>query len=630
MKKIKNVITSPELKNINLGSYTEKLMNTFFEERIFSDYAKNVICKEAEDAFKNCVDDYTIIGLWQGEFWGKWIISACEVYKYTQDAELLDFIRKSAAKIMSYQREDGYIGTYKNSENVFCPDTAVTEKIVGWKCNWNWNIWCRKYTLWGLLECYEVTKDETILNSAKHHVLHLISELKKLGVSLEDTGTFNGLPSCSILKPMLILYNYTDDPLFYEFSKGIADNWSRNDGKIPNLITNALSEKRISEWYPDSDKWAKAYEMMSCFEGLIELYRFTGNEEFLEASEKFYDILIKYELNPVFSVAYNDVFGDAADEINAISEPCDAIHFMRICYELNLVIGDPKYMDTFEHTFYNAFLASVFKDGRWGARGVRSAGRHLISFVQAKFTHNHCCVNNMPRAFMTMASAAVTQKGNDVVINLYEDMTAKLNNADVKISGSYFANGEATVDVDFFDSASNIVLRIPHWSEKTTVNYGDTVLNAPCGYFKIENSNKKVSIKIKFDVKPVIHKFEKQIPQHTDSAIDWKLNRWLNAGESRTTKKAFLNEKRSTITYGPLLLSRSKLVGNTEKEMFEPEFILGNDAKCTATVVPCDDVRIKFQLKFTDKNDSYETVACDYASAGNAILGDEYYFSIYF
>ena len=122
---------------------------------------------------------------------------------------------------------------------------------------------------------------------------------------------------------------------------------------------------------------------MSCYDGIIELYRVTGEEKYLKASEAFYNILLKYEQNVLFSVAYNDVFAGATRDINAITEPCDIIHFMRVCYELYTLTNNSKYMDSFEFAFYNAFLASSFKDGKWGARGARSCGRHFTATMQA-------------------------------------------------------------------------------------------------------------------------------------------------------------------------------------------------------------------------------------------------------
>ena len=42
----------------------------------------------------------------------------------------------------------------------------------------------------------------------------------------------------------------------------------------------------------DIASWSKTYESLSCFDGLLELYRITGDKKYLEATEKFYDILV--------------------------------------------------------------------------------------------------------------------------------------------------------------------------------------------------------------------------------------------------------------------------------------------------------------------------------------------------
>ena len=144
----------------------------------------------------------------------------------------------------------------------------------------------------------------------------------------------------------------------------------------------------MAEWYP-GDTWAKAYEMMSCLDGLLELYRVTGTEKYFAAVRAMYDLLVKYELNPLFSVGFNDQFSSANRQINGITEPCDVIHWMRVCYELFTLTGESKYMDSFELAYYNAFLAGSFKDGRWGARGVRSHGRHLVEH-QLRLKYSHC------------------------------------------------------------------------------------------------------------------------------------------------------------------------------------------------------------------------------------------------
>ncbi|MEE0897525.1 MAG: hypothetical protein U0L88_07850, partial [Acutalibacteraceae bacterium] len=75
-------------------------------------------------------------------------------------AELCDFIRNGAEAMMKYQRPDGYLGTYRNSRNFFPPTKEEAIAATGAATMWNWNIWCRKYTLWGMLECYMLLGDE--------------------------------------------------------------------------------------------------------------------------------------------------------------------------------------------------------------------------------------------------------------------------------------------------------------------------------------------------------------------------------------------------------------------------------------------------------------------------------------
>ena len=172
-------VSPAPLGSVKLGSISKIISDTFFEERIFCDFAKDVIYQEAEDAFVNQVDDEMLIGIWQGEFWGKWIISAAEVCKMTGNEKLRRFIQNAAHKLLGYAREDGYLNTYKNSLNVFRVDRDEAKAKCGMRVDWNWNIWCRKYTLWGLLECYELTGDEAILQGAVRTTDQLLDMLEE-------------------------------------------------------------------------------------------------------------------------------------------------------------------------------------------------------------------------------------------------------------------------------------------------------------------------------------------------------------------------------------------------------------------------------------------------------------------
>ena len=281
--KIKDLFTSVPLADVQLDGKIAKLMDTFFYERVMSDYAHHTIYQETEDAFRSQLDDKGVVGIWQGEFWGKWIISAARVCRYNHSNELKAFIRQAAHNLMAMQREDGYLGTYKDSLNMFSPDPQKAIEEVGYPSKWNWNIWCRKYTFWGLLESYELTEDNAILTCAVRLADHLLKELAENQINILKTGTFCGVASCSIMKPMLILYRHTGDKKYLDLCTGIADQWEQPD--VPGLIYNSLAMKKIDDCYEDTLSWSKTYESLSCFDGLVELYRVTGKQTYLQTAE---------------------------------------------------------------------------------------------------------------------------------------------------------------------------------------------------------------------------------------------------------------------------------------------------------------------------------------------------------
>ena len=640
--KIQNKYRPVPMESVRLQGYLGVHFDKFFYGRIFSDYARREVYPEAEDAFKNQIDGDSCVGIWQGEYWGKWMISACRVARYTHSEELREFIRKGAYQMMGYQREDGYLGTYKNSAQVFAP-TPEEALAIGSRNLWNWNIWCRKYTLWGMLECYLLLGDEAMLESCVGMADYLIEEIHTLGVALGETGTFLGAASCSILKPMLILYRLTEDGKYLDLAREIVTRWEDAD-IAPGLIANALSGKRIREWYPDSDKWAKAYETMSCFDGILEFYRLTGEQKYLDASVRYWEILVEHEYNALFSVGFNDVFGDASSDLNAITEPCDVLHFMRITYELFLITGDVKYMDKFELAASTPLVASAYKNGRWGARALRGQGRHLTATVQAKFTRNHCCVNNMPRGIMNLIEAGIMSDGDSVCINLYNALDARIGTSKgevvVHIDGEYLSDCRANITLTFSGETVPVSLRVPAWSAEGTVTVGERTYTVTPGYFTFLPEEKCVRVTVAFDdtvrVVPIVSD-----PERGD--LPWKRERWISPSTAPMVDGAlrieyisalpehFLSGKACLLVRGASLLCRSKLIGNTEEEMFG-ERQLTPDYKCTCVerIYTPHDVSTELLLTFSDGERELHYRVADYATATNIMSEDKRLFSIYF
>lgn len=334
---------------VRLEGWVGKKMNRFFQERIFSAFAREVVFGEARAAFAMKMDDASGVGgYWQGEFWGKLMMGAARVAMYTGDAELKRFIVEECHRLMRYQDDDGYLGSYKDKTLVYIRDEKACRKAHGWLAQWN--LWNRKYTIWGMLMAWKATGEPEILSSVERQMNQWIDMMHDLKLPLHEAGTprFVGLPAMSILKPLLMLYEVTGNRKYLAYAEEMLPDWDRDDNAAPNFFRNALSGKHVHEWYPNPDEWAKAYEMMSCLDGLLEHHRVTGDRRSLETVIAIRDDLVKTELNALGGVGYRDKFAGAVERPNAATEVCDSIHWMRLNYDLFLITGEPKYMDSVE------------------------------------------------------------------------------------------------------------------------------------------------------------------------------------------------------------------------------------------------------------------------------------------
>ncbi len=616
-------VRSPRLSNTKICGHQKELTERFFYERLFSQNARETIWKEAYEAFALRVDDegYEVGGVWQGEFWGKQMLSACDAYRYSLNKEELSCIVEEADKLIATQDENGYIGTYKESANVFMPPEDYNGP------RWNWNVWGRKYTLWGLVEAYEVSGESRILDAASRMCDQLINELYDNGYAIVETGAFGGLPSCSILKPMLLLYKHTGDKKIIDFCKNeILDKWEREDGKCPNLIANALSRKPVASWYPEPHVWAKAYEMMSCYEGIIEYYKITGDKKYFDAVKNFFDLIVKHEENVLGSVAFIDMFGNAKYSANAVSEPCDSIHYMRLCHELYILTGDAFYMDKYEKCFFNAFFAGVFKDGKWASRAVRGAGRHMWT-KQARMIYQHCCVNNMARTLATYGENAVVETEKGIVVNLFAPYKVDTDDYSLEISDGYFSGAPIEINVHFKNKAKDILIRKPSWCEELGISESCAI----CGdYAVVVATENEISFTVSFGMKAVVHPFG--FEANDLCRTDWHYFRWMTpyAPACCVPSSLYLDkEPRCTVTYGPLLLARSKNTGLTEKEIFDTSPISA-DTIITLKPIKAQGAFAVFEAEYTVNGDTVRTTLCDFASAANEMPAEEKRFSIYF
>src|SRR5674476_750664 len=392
--------------------------------------------------------------LWQSEFWGKWIQSAIAAYEYNNDPVMLSIIKSAVSKLLATQTSSGYIGNYNDSARLK-----------------EWDIWGTKYTLLGLIAYYDLTGDKAALKGSCRLADNLLDRIGPGKVNIIKTGNYRGMPSSSILEPMVYLYRRSGKKKYLDFAKYIVEQWETPDG--PKLISNALSGIPVSERFPHPDVWwsyengQKAYEMMSCYDGLLELYRTTGEPTYLKAVEMAVADIIKSEINIAGSGTAFECFYKGAlyqtEPTYHTMETCVTMTWMKLCFNLLRLTENPAYADQIEKSTYNALMASLKGDGSQIAKysplgGIRHAGEEQCGM------HINCCNANGPRAFMMLPRFAVMGDKQEIYINLYGTMQSA-----IKIN----QNNKVSIDqISYYPVSDKIELNInPEKAESFTIEF---------------------------------------------------------------------------------------------------------------------------------------------------------------
>lgn len=416
-------------------------------------------------------------GHWRCEYWGKWFTSAALACAYKPEPTHLAMIDRAVAGLLATQTPDGYIGTYKDSEHLGI-----------------WDVWGRKYTLLGLIAAYDLTGNTEALDAARRVADHLLKEAPPGTFNLTENGIdlLKGLSSSSILEPLALLYQRTGEPRYLELAEDIVANWSK-----PNKFSangQQLIEQAFAKVPPEQIGSQKAYEMMSCFEGLCEMYRITGEQRYLDSAVEFAQTIRRMELMIHGSGSNKELWcGGTRIQTEILEQPmetCVTVTWMKLCYQLLRLTGESLWADELEVSLYNALIGAMTPDGAWWAYFSPLSGQRVPSHYQHDDVQMSCCVANGPRGlFLTPLWAVMTGGGDGIVVNLYAPGRATPQLADgtkVRLTQKtdYPVGDEILLTIDPEKPAIfTLKLRIPAWSQRTTLSVNGTAVDCqPGGY----------------------------------------------------------------------------------------------------------------------------------------------------
>jgi hypothetical protein len=419
---------------------------------------------------------------------------------------------------------------------------------------------------------------------------HLVAQLKRLGVTIDKTGTWEGISSMSILRPLVELYIEMPKPEYKELADYIVRATDVGEGVKPevNLIYDALSDRPVAAWFRKPMFLAKAYELQSFFEGVAAYHRLTGDARALAATEAFWGHLHREELNPMRSVGYFDHFLGAKRRVNGMTELCDVTHWIRLNRELWKITGEAKYLDCIEEAFYNAFLAGVSPDGSWGAHIVRSHGtRHLSAPQQVGMKMHQCCPDNMLRTFYDWAeTVADVAKDGAWELNLYSDADVALPGLRLELRGDYPVSETFRVRA-VAEKRGRLRLRVPYWAQDMVVD--GTSMKPASGRIDLPVEAGEHTFDIVLKMPPRVVDSEAPAFEDIDTVTE------LDTAKPEGYTKRFMSwytpemkglERRTAaaeVMRGPLLLAKGRLAGTSRDETFSFKTINANGWKVSVS-----------------------------------------------
>ncbi len=451
----------------------------------------NALRKSVENRLKSVNYDHLVApfrernerdGRWRCEFWGKIVRSAIRSWRAVPDPELDRRIRETVRSLCATQTPDGCISSY--------PAELQTQ---------DWDIWGRKYALLGLCRYYrEMEQSEEVRHAVSGCLSHLMTQVGPGAKRIVDCGHHTGLAASSILGAVVAAARVTGEERFLDYAKWIASQGGSTAGNIFELARRGTPPAELGN--------GKAYEMTSCFEGLLELYRETGDPEQLDAVVKYFRAVRDRELFITGAGGLKDMWGEfwyegrrnqTRNDAGSLGETCVTTTCIRFFGQILRLTGDLSAADEMERALYNGILGAMVPDGGWwlhanptplaGESFKKRAGDQIPGYGE------DCCVAQGPEALATAACYAVMRDDEGPAVLFYEPCEACIplaDGCDVKLSitGNYPDGATATITVSpAAPKRFRLKLRVPAWSARTRITVaGETIPARPGTFAEID------------------------------------------------------------------------------------------------------------------------------------------------
>jgi len=482
----------PTFKYIHAGK--TKLTGGVLYDR-YSKNIENLYLKIDKDQLVRVFDETHSGGFAEPEFVGQYFSIGKLLYQVTGNKEIYARNENLVASVITGQRKDGYLGTYR----------------PGFEFS-SYSIWNQKFMIQGLVSYFEMTKDEKALIAATH-VADYIANAYLNSDTLNLLDAMNeGIQNATILDEITRLYRITGRKLYLDFANFIVDKLESSDLK-PVTIPNLKGFEQVTLM-----KCTKGAEMLITYFGILEMYRITGDEKYLSASMDYWEALRLTQIGITGNGTIREnwsLIGNTPVEMDSNNswhslnpnENCVAVSWMEFCAALAQYYGDSKYFDEYEKTLYNHLIGAQAIDG------------HDFSYYQGNIGHKvhnnngvySCCRYRGMKMLACLPEHSYMQSKDEIAVNIYTSSKTEafMNDVNVKITQTtdYPRNGKVEFQIAPEKNTNfKLLLRKPEWCKNASVVVNGTKLKCEVknGYLVVDNNWKAQgnTVMLKLEMKP--------------------------------------------------------------------------------------------------------------------------------
>jgi len=394
-----------------------------------------------------------------------------------QDQDLLERVEGICLKIAAAQESDGYLYTLRSIHPVKPGKNAGDSR---WSFLWSSH---ELYNVGHLYEAavayYNASGKRTLLDVAIKNADLLV-----------DTFGVDGLRECpghqEIEIGLVRLYQLLGKIEYLELAKFFLEQRGQSEYKHKDLSDLDLSYTQ--NHLPVKDQTiavGHAVRAVYMYSGMADVGVLTGNNEFLTAIQNLWDDIIGSKLYLTGGVGARhggESFGDKYELPNnsAYAETCAAIAMLFWSHRMFMLSGEGSFMDTFERTLYNGFLAGVGLSGDrfFYSNPLESNG--LWPFNQGHTDRQpwfecSCCPTNIVRFIPSLSGYVYASRNSSIFLNLYITSRAKIQIDGTQIElhqeTDYPWSGKVTIEVVTpFLATFGLYLRIPGWARNVPIS----------------------------------------------------------------------------------------------------------------------------------------------------------------